>query len=566
MKNRVLSVFILAVMLAASVLFTVPVFAAQGTAISSADELAALMNDSTQWSGTYYLANNIDLTEKTQAAIGNDKTAFTGTFDGNGKTVSGINISKTTVIAADAAMVGFFGVVENATIKNLTVKGSITNENTADINASSTVNATGGIVGKANGDTIIENCTAEMTLNGTCNVGGIVGLLSNETGEAKVINCVSSCKITLTLGNVGGIIGWGRTAGIDTATNFITGCTNNSEIKTASNDRARTGGIIGYISTTKGGTVIDGCVNKGNVSCINTYVSTGTDEAADNHVAQAGGIVGRLEITAAASSGIIKNCVNYGKIESSYNAGGIIAIITRPTASKEASECSIINCANKGDVIGTSYAGGIGGFVRQYNNGSIENTSISDCYNTGAVSSDLSAGGILGYYMCGDLKNIYNSGSVTAKIGGAAGAIVGTATNISVSGTAYSFIPSTYENVYYASGSASAVIGVSSFNDNTNLANDASTAGTTKESFKGFDFDNVWSFTSGAPVLKIAASSAPESTTAAAGTTVTASTSAATNGENTPATSDIPTAFAAAALLSLAVIMITMKKASDKDS
>jgi len=59
----------------------------------TADELIALMGNSAGWAGNYRLTDDIDLTGKSgQACIGNDTTPFTGIFDGNGKTVSGVSL------------------------------------------------------------------------------------------------------------------------------------------------------------------------------------------------------------------------------------------------------------------------------------------------------------------------------------------------------------------------------------------------------------------------------------------------------------------------------------------
>ena len=78
-----------------------------------------------------------------QASIGNITTPFTGTFDGNGNTVYGINI-----VGEDIGT-GLFGVVTNSTegdkvvIKDLTVEGNVTSK----------ARFVGGIVGIVCGET-----------------------------------------------------------------------------------------------------------------------------------------------------------------------------------------------------------------------------------------------------------------------------------------------------------------------------------------------------------------------------------------------------------------------------
>ena len=93
MQKKVLSMILVLCMLLGLFPYTVLGTAAANssaeyTVISTADELIALMGDSSRWSGNYRLGDNIDLTGKTgQARIGDNTTAFTGIFDGNGKTV-----------------------------------------------------------------------------------------------------------------------------------------------------------------------------------------------------------------------------------------------------------------------------------------------------------------------------------------------------------------------------------------------------------------------------------------------------------------------------------------------
>ena len=68
-------------------------------------------------------------------------SAYSGTFDGDKHTISGLQISAT------AANQGLFGLINGATIQNLKVSGEV----------SSTKSYVGGIVGKVQSGTI-ENC------------------------------------------------------------------------------------------------------------------------------------------------------------------------------------------------------------------------------------------------------------------------------------------------------------------------------------------------------------------------------------------------------------------------
>ena len=103
--------------------------------VGTADELVAIMLNPARWSEDITLTANIDLTGKEQSPIGTYTTPYTGTFDGAGFTVSGLNIANAATVATlaegeegviattDDLTVGLFGVVQGATIRDLTVKG-----------------------------------------------------------------------------------------------------------------------------------------------------------------------------------------------------------------------------------------------------------------------------------------------------------------------------------------------------------------------------------------------------------------------------------------------------------
>ncbi|MCH5143272.1 MAG: hypothetical protein J1G07_06160, partial [Clostridiales bacterium] len=97
--------------------------------ISSADELYTLSQTDSDWGKNFKLTQDIDLSTVCGAnlngesvswtRIGNDSKPFKGTFDGDDHTISGLYIDST------EGWQGLFGYVENGTIKNLTVKGTV---------------------------------------------------------------------------------------------------------------------------------------------------------------------------------------------------------------------------------------------------------------------------------------------------------------------------------------------------------------------------------------------------------------------------------------------------------
>ena len=126
-------------------------------------------------------------------ACGTINHSFTGTFDGQGHTISNINCP------FQYDNVGLFGCVEGGTVKNVMVGGAIT--------ASHVVNA-GGIVGQLNGGTVSDSYSfVEMDVKWSAEskLGGIVGTIVS----GSLNNSFANPKFTVTYGapNVGGLVG-----------------------------------------------------------------------------------------------------------------------------------------------------------------------------------------------------------------------------------------------------------------------------------------------------------------------------------------------------------------------
>ena len=147
------------------------------------------------------LTADIDLENEAWKPIGyasnyDETKAYSGTFDGKGHTISGLKV--------DVSVSGLFGYTKNATIKNLTVAGSVGGGNCST--------AGGGIVGYAVGGAI-ENCgnLCEVKVHGSCPGGGIVGSASNLT----IIGCYNAGKVLKSDGmRGGGIVGKGENVNI----------------------------------------------------------------------------------------------------------------------------------------------------------------------------------------------------------------------------------------------------------------------------------------------------------------------------------------------------------------
>lgn len=199
---------------------------AEGT-VSSAKEFAAM-----EPSGNYQLTADITVT----APYGNDITGFTGftgTFDGNGHTV-------TLDITASTAYVGLFSkLAGGAVVRNVITAGSISGK----------VNNVGGIAGTADGNVTIENCKNTASIKGGKGAGGILGYSEPGSGFVTISSCANMGSVSGTRKQVGGI------AGNVVGTHIIRNCYNQGDISDGA-------GILGR--GTKG-VLVENCYTVGSV-------------------------------------------------------------------------------------------------------------------------------------------------------------------------------------------------------------------------------------------------------------------------------------------------------------
>ena len=177
-----------------------------------------------------------NLEEKSWVPIGNSNEKYQGTFDGNNKTITNLYIN------ASQNYMGLFGCTYEGTIKNLTFEYA---------NVTETNNYAGVLVGKAFGESTLQN----IKISNTCQIkggnytGGIAGYL---VGNAY--NCVN-CATVQGIQCIGGLCGHysrSRTG------NSMTACANYGNVTASSLD---VGGLVGYFDS---GTIQD-CANYGGV-------------------------------------------------------------------------------------------------------------------------------------------------------------------------------------------------------------------------------------------------------------------------------------------------------------
>lgn len=230
--------------------------------ISSAEELIAYRNYINNGGEDQNGRLTADITlSDTWQGIGTESQPFSGDFDGNGHSVSGLS--------SQSNYSGLFGVVNNATIHDLTVSGSFSNgqymggiagmavSSTID-NCRSSINISsgsylGGIVGSSENCTISNCAHTENTIGNTSSgsVGGIAGRTSSQT---EIFNCYNA-------GRIYGYDCFGGIVGYNGSNCSITNCYNKAAFKDMYYIDTG-GGIVGYNC----GRIVN-CYSSGSMTC-----------------------------------------------------------------------------------------------------------------------------------------------------------------------------------------------------------------------------------------------------------------------------------------------------------
>ncbi|MBV5329459.1 MAG: filamentous hemagglutinin N-terminal domain-containing protein [Chlorobium sp.] len=319
------------------------------TSISNAHQLQLMALD---LDADYTLAADINMAELTQASglwntatrflpVGNGGDTFTGTFDGQGHTITGLFIDRS---ATD--FVALFGYADHATISNVgLVGGSVSGHDMV-----------GGLVGLNYYGTISDAYTSS-SVSGRDMVGGLVGSNSNSpinnvyaTGNVSGTSVVSDSSI-------GGLVGRNSTSTVSNAyaTGTVTGMGG-----TGGDGYTWVGGLVG---------------SNGASSTISTSYATGSVTSSNNSFV--GGLVG----------------YNTATISSSFATGNVLGYYVGGLVGGNASPGSISDTYATGSATGNdSGSSATGGLVGYNNNGS----TISGSYATGLVSVGASQGGLAG--------------------------------------------------------------------------------------------------------------------------------------------------------------------------
>ena len=248
-----------------------------------------------------------------------NKTPYTGTFDGKHYAIKGLY-----VVNLPDLVVGLFGCLEGAAVRNLTVNGYVQG-----------CHVVSGIAGDASENSTIENC------RNNCRVVG------------EFVTGRSSSYLY-----VGGIVGLAE----DTT---IVGCVNTGVVEArGSYNNSRASKAAGIVCTLCGNVIVKNCYNTGEINVTSDKLIEGI----------AGGIAGS-ELSA---RNTVSDCYNLGAVTVSYTGnnvkyiakvGGIMGYIVY-------SDTTVSNCYSVGTLTsttgtGTSYVGGVV---------SITNGTVGNCY------------------------------------------------------------------------------------------------------------------------------------------------------------------------------------------
>ena len=232
------------------------------TTITNAHQLQLMAMD---LSASYRLTSNIDFSSGLGVGgkfpgmwsatgfspIGDVSTAFTGSFDGEGRTISNLVINR-----PSDAYIGLFGTIgiggsasnlslQNANVTGLAYVGGLTGFNDGSISNVSVSGAIagsfriGGLVGQNNTGRSINNASASgtVTASGSGYAGGLVGVSSGSISGSFATVAVSGNGASTA--PFGGLVGWNNGSSSIIQNSYATGTVSSGTGST------RTGGLVG---------------------------------------------------------------------------------------------------------------------------------------------------------------------------------------------------------------------------------------------------------------------------------------------------------------------------------
>ncbi len=342
--------------------------------------------------------------------IGNDDDEFTGTFDGDDRTITGLQIDGDYV---DDHGVGLFGNTEGSYIEHLSLEDVEIKSIRSDPDHYWRGEFAGGLAGRHDGT--VEGVSVTGTVSGYEYVGGVVGVnggeLANDEPQGAIYN--SSADVTVIadtkadvedhgfrIGGLAGRSGEGSEVHNSSATGDVIGDEMKEGIVWA-------GGLIGedfgnltesYAigNVTGGRSRVGGLVGESDGEMVLDSYATGDVTGEE----QVGGLIGSNEAE------LVKNSYATGDVTGEDRVGGL---------NGRDNGDIVENSSATGTVSGESRVGGLLGQGRA--------DVVSNSFSTGDVTGDEEVGGLVGQNDADVVKNSYATGDITGEdnVGGLIG-------------------------------------------------------------------------------------------------------------------------------------------------
>ncbi|MEI7794843.1 MAG: GLUG motif-containing protein [Thermoleophilia bacterium] len=310
------------------------------------------------------------------ATIGTVTTPFTGHYDGNNNTITGLQVSLTNVSNA-----GLFGVTSRATLANIKLTNAV-----VSITPEPEFSGVGALVGWARNQTVISHVESSGAISGQV-AGGIAGTIDS---GSSIASSSSSAVITGNDWCAGGLVGCvGGTVG---------------EAQTSSiSDSSATGHVTGdiFVGGLVGGVWAPATITRSYA----TGDTVGRPPPGYPGGGYVGGLAGLIQAMADPSTAVT--------IASSFATGNVTA--TDPTSRDSPESCG-------------SCAGGLVGGSNVLAS-SLDNV-ITNSYASGMVTSGVAAGGLVGKSLGGNLAiaSSYSRSAVRGPDGSTGGVLGAVAT------------------------------------------------------------------------------------------------------------------------------------------
>ncbi len=386
--------------------------------ITTCTELQAMSQD---LYASFVLANDIDCTGfdpdndgKGFIPVGTVGNPFTGSFDGNGYTISGLNIDR-----PDEDFVGLFGYVSGGVFRNFNISGSVSgNEYVGsvvgysnssdlvmdDVSSVGTVQSNqghaGGLLGVGTGAKVtLTNSHYSGTISAAANsgsaygAGGLVGQIDNDNGESLIASSSSSGNINASSSAgsyFGGVIGY------FTGLSFVNVSSTMDMNLQSDSDLSYVGGLAGYF-------ISDDAI-------AHTVSSTGSIDITGQGVSYTGSLFGQFA-GASMSNAIADVDMHINASNSAYAVGGLFGYAI--------ADFSVISASGSVEIVSVGGPQGIGGFAGELHGPSMANATSTVNVSLQSDTSVTQIGGFAGLFGFEEsAHDIYASSTLAIDFGG----------------------------------------------------------------------------------------------------------------------------------------------------